>query len=40
LDLKNAFHRQCKGCHLKTRQRGAPAGPVKCQDCHRPGSKL
>jgi hypothetical protein len=37
LDLKNAFHRQCKGCHLKTRQRGAAAGPVKCQECHRPG---
>jgi hypothetical protein len=37
LDLKNAFHRQCKGCHLKVRQRGRTAGPVKCQDCHQPG---
>ena len=38
LDLKNSFHRQCKGCHLKLRQRGgaAAAGPIKCQDCHRP----
>ena len=35
LDLKNAFHRQCKDCHLKLRQRGAAAGPLKCQDCHR-----
>lgn len=37
LDLKNAFHRQCKGCHLKFRQQCRPAGPVKCQDCHRSG---
>jgi len=34
LDLKNAFHRQCKDCHLKSRQRGRMAGPVKCQECH------
>jgi len=35
LDLKNAFHRQCKGCHLKQRQQGRRAGPVDCVDCHR-----
>jgi hypothetical protein len=35
LDLKNAFHRQCKACHLKFRQRGCTSGPTKCQDCHR-----
>ncbi len=35
LDLKNAFHRQCKGCHLKTRQQGRRAGPIRCEDCHR-----
>jgi hypothetical protein len=34
-DLKNAFHRQCKGCHLKRRQQGQRAGPVDCLDCHR-----
>jgi hypothetical protein len=34
-DLKNAFHRQCKGCHLKWRQQGRRAGPVDCLDCHR-----
>lgn len=34
-DLKNAFHRQCKGCHLKLRQQGRRAGPVECRDCHR-----
>jgi len=37
LDLKNAFHRQCKACHLKLRHQGGAAGPIKCQDCHRPG---
>lgn len=35
LDLKNAFHRQCKGCHLKTRQQGRRAGPIRCEECHR-----
>jgi hypothetical protein len=35
LDLKNAFHRQCKGCHLERQQRGRRAGPIACQDCHR-----
>lgn len=36
LDLKNAFHRQCKGCHLNLRKNGRAAGPIKCQECHRP----
>lgn len=35
LDLKNAYHRQCKGCHLKRRQQGRLAGPIHCRDCHR-----
>jgi hypothetical protein len=36
LDVKNAFHRQCKGCHLRLRQQGRQAGPITCQGCHRP----
>ena len=36
LDLKNAYHRQCKGCHLRLRQQGRRAGPIECQACHRP----
>ena len=36
LDLKNAYHRQCKGCHLRLRQQGQRAGPIECQACHRP----
>jgi len=35
LDVKNAFHRQCKGCHLKLQQQGRRGGPVDCRDCHR-----
>lgn len=34
-DLKNALHRQCKGCHLKLGQQGRRAGPIECRDCHR-----
>jgi hypothetical protein len=36
LDVKNAYHRQCKGCHLRLRQQGRQAGPIECQVCHRP----
>ncbi len=35
LDVKNAFHRQCKGCHLRLQQQGRRAGPIDCRDCHR-----
>lgn len=35
-DLKNAFHRRCKGCHLRLGQQGRPGGPIECRDCHRP----
>ena len=34
-DLKNAYHRRCKGCHLRFKQQGRPAGPIECQGCHR-----
>ena len=34
-DLKNALHRQCKGCHLQLSQQGRRAGPIECRDCHR-----
>jgi hypothetical protein len=36
LDVKNAYHRQCKGCHLRLRQQGRQAGPIECLGCHRP----
>ncbi len=35
LDAENAFHRQCKGCHLAKRKVRQPAGPIKCEGCHR-----
>lgn len=34
-DIKNAFHRQCKGCHLAYRKQRQAAGPVNCEGCHR-----
>ena len=36
LDVKNAYHRQCKGCHLRLQQQRRQAGPIECQGCHRP----
>jgi hypothetical protein len=35
LDAKDAFHKQCKGCHLSKRKVRQPAGPIKCDGCHR-----
>jgi hypothetical protein len=37
LDIKEAFHRQCKGCHLKLQQNRRQAGPIDCRDCQRLG---
>jgi hypothetical protein len=30
VDLKEAFHKTCKGCHQKEKK-----GPTKCDDCHK-----
>jgi len=29
VDLKEAFHKQCKDCHKKEKK-----GPMKCDECH------
>ena len=34
LKAKDAFHRQCKGCHLSRRKLRQTAGPIKCEGCH------
>lgn len=30
VELKESFHKQCKGCHQKGKK-----GPTKCDDCHK-----
>ncbi len=30
IELKEAFHKQCKGCHQKAKK-----GPTKCDECHK-----
>lgn len=37
--LRLAFHRECKGCHSALMERGTPAGPVMCGQCHLRGGK-
>ena len=39
LDAEDAFHRLCKGCHLSKRKVRQPAGPIKCEGCHRPQNR-
>lgn len=33
LDLKNAFHKNCKDCHVKVDKEGKKA-PTQCKQCH------
>jgi hypothetical protein len=35
LDARDAFHRQCKGCHLSRRKLRQSSGPIQCEGCHR-----
>ncbi|MFZ2089923.1 MAG: cytochrome c3 family protein [Desulfobaccales bacterium] len=34
IDIQEAFHRQCKGCHLAKRKARQKAGPIQCEGCH------
>lgn len=35
LELQEAFHQQCIGCHYKTDRIGSPSGPNLCGECHK-----
>jgi hypothetical protein len=33
--LKNAYHKNCQGCHKDLKKQGKPTGPtMKCTECH------
>jgi hypothetical protein len=34
LSAKEAFHKDCKGCHEEAKKAGKPAGPTGCTQCH------
>ena len=34
LEIRNAFHRSCVGCHDAAQSRGGPTGPRTCGQCH------
>jgi hypothetical protein len=34
LSAKDAFHKDCKGCHDDAKKAGKPAGPTGCTQCH------
>lgn len=34
LEIRNAFHRLCIGCHDGAQTRGEPTGPRTCGGCH------
>jgi len=31
---KDAFHKDCKGCHEEAKKANKPAGPTACTQCH------
>jgi hypothetical protein len=34
LTAKNAFHKNCRGCHRTLKKAGKTAGPTACTKCH------
>src|SRR4030043_550122 len=34
LSAKDAFHKDCKGCHDEAKKASKPAGPTGCTQCH------
>jgi hypothetical protein len=34
LAYKDAYHKDCKGCHDEAKKANKPAGPVTCTQCH------
>jgi hypothetical protein len=34
LSLKDAMHKDCKGCHEEAKKAGKPTGPTSCTKCH------
>ena len=34
LAAKDAFHKDCKGCHDEAKKANKPAGPTGCTQCH------
>jgi hypothetical protein len=34
IDLREAFHHQCIGCHIAMRKEGKKSGPELCGQCH------
>lgn len=40
LSAKDAFHKDCKGCHDEAKKAKKPAGPTVCNQCHvKPAAK-
>ena len=34
LSAKDAFHKDCQGCHKELKEAKKPAGPTACTQCH------
>ena len=34
LNLEQAFHNQCMGCHMKVLKKNKKTGPLYCGECH------
>jgi hypothetical protein len=34
ISAKDAYHKDCKGCHEQAKKANKPAGPTSCTKCH------
>jgi hypothetical protein len=34
ISAKDAYHKDCKGCHEEAKKANKPAGPTGCTQCH------
>ena len=38
--LRDAYMNNCRGCHGRLRIEGKPAGPTRCNECHRKKKRM
>ena len=40
VSLRDAYMNNCRGCHGRLKVEGKPAGPTRCNECHRKNKRM